>query len=71
MLYYPWYNEQADLLGSYSTYEEHYRHVHSGVVANESKYSQAVVDDVDIDEDGPPEHLWNYIAPSTEADHSH
>ena len=40
-------------------------HVHSTVVANESKYSQADVD-VDIDEDGPPEHLWNYIAPSTE-----
>ena len=25
MLYYPWYNERTDLLGSYSTYEEHYR----------------------------------------------
>ena len=24
-LYYPWYNEDADLLGGYSTYEEHYR----------------------------------------------
>jgi hypothetical protein len=73
MLYYPWYNEQADLLGGYSTYEEYYRHVHSTVVANESKYSQADVDDVDIDEDGPPEHLWSYIAPSTQkrADHSH
>ena len=70
MLYYPWYNEQTYLLGSYSTYEEHYRHVHSTVVANESKYSQADVDDVDIDEDGPPEHLWNYIAPSTEESRS-
>ena len=29
MLYYPWYNEQADLLGGYLTYEEHYQHVHS------------------------------------------
>ena len=66
MLYYPWYNEQTDLLGGYSTYEEYYRHVHSTVVANESKYSQADIDDVDIDEDGPPEHLWSYIAPSTE-----
>ena len=47
MLYYPWYNEQADLIGGYSTYEEHYRHVHPTVVANESKYSQT---DVDIDE---------------------
>ena len=31
MLYYPWYDEQADLLGSYSTYEEHYRHVYDVV----------------------------------------
>ena len=23
MLYYPWYDEQADLLGGYSTHEEH------------------------------------------------
>ena len=72
MLYYPWYNEQTDLLGGYSTYEEHYRHVHSTVVANESKYSQADVDDVDTDENGPPEHLWGYIAPpQKKAGHSY
>ena len=34
MLYYPWYDEQRDLLGSYSTYEEHYRHVHDVVQIN-------------------------------------
>ena len=49
MLYYPWYDEQADLLGGYSTYEEHYRHVHSTALTNESKYSQADTDDVDIE----------------------
>ena len=27
MLYFPWYNEQTDLLGGYSTYEQHYNHV--------------------------------------------
>ena len=70
MLFYPWYDEQADLLGGYSTYEEHYRHVRSTVLANERKYSQADIDDVDIDEDGPPEHLWSYIAPSTEESRS-
>ena len=74
MLYHPWYDEQADLLGDllggYSTYEEHYRHVHSTVVANESKYSQADIEDVDIDENGPPEHLWSQIAPSTEESRS-
>ena len=40
--------------------------MHPTVVANESMYSQADVDDVDIDENGPPEHVWGYIAPSTE-----
>ena len=24
------------------------------------------IEDVDVDEDGPPEHLWSNIAPSTE-----
>ena len=43
MLYYPCYNEVQDLLGSYSTYEVHYQHVHSIVLNNESKYSQADV----------------------------
>ena len=37
MLYYPWYDEHADLLGEYDTYEEHYTHVKSVVLANESK----------------------------------
>ena len=69
MLYYPWYNEQTDLLGGYSTYEEHYRHVHSTVVANESKYSQADVDDVNIDEDGPPGVTLH--PPQKKADHNH
>ena len=66
MLYYPWYDEQTDLLGGYSSYEEHYRNVHSTVLTNEQKYSQSSVDDIDIDEDGPPEHLWSQIAPSAE-----
>ena len=66
MLYFPWYNEQTDLLGGYLTYEQHYNHVKSLVIANENKYSQTDVDNVDIDEDGPPEHLWSQIAPSTE-----
>ena len=66
MLYFPWYNEQTDLLSGYSTYEEHYNHVKSIVLANENKYSQTDVDSVDIEEDGPPEHLWSQIAPTTE-----
>ena len=34
--------------------------------ANESKYTKADIEDVDIDEYGPPEHMWSNIAPSTE-----
>ena len=37
---------------------------------NERKYSQTDVDDVDIDENCPPEHLWNLIVPSTEESRS-
>ena len=68
MLYYPWYNEQADILGGYSTYEEHYRHICNIVHTNESKEN---VEDIEIDEDGPPEHLWDNIAPSTEESRLH
>ena len=66
MLYYPWYNEDTDLLGGYETYEQHYQHVQSIVQANEKKYCNEEVDNVDLDENGPPEHLWSQIAPSTE-----
>ena len=66
MLYYPWYNEHVDLLGGYATYQEHYRHVQSIVQAHEQKYCHDEVDNVNLDENGPPEHLWTQIAPSTE-----
>ena len=66
MLYFPWFNEDTDLLGRYSTYEEHYRHVYDVVVANESRYSLTDVEDIDVDEAGPPEHVWADIAPNTE-----
>ena len=71
MLYYPWYNENTDLLGGYSTYEEHYHHVHAIILANESKYSQSTVEDMQLDEDGPPEHVWSQIAPNTEQIRAH
>ena len=66
MLYYPWCNEQTDLLGGYETYEAHYRHVQAIVHTNEQKYCNSEVDNVNIDENGPPEHLWSQIAPNTE-----
>ena len=71
MLYYPWYDEHSDLLGDYSIYEEHYRHVCHVAHANECKYTHANVEDIDIDEDGPPENLWSSIAPSTEESRMH
>lgn len=67
MLYFPWYNEDTDLLGGYASYNN----VHPIVLANESKYSQADVDNIEADENGPPEHLWSEIAPSTEESRSH
>ena len=70
MLYYPWFVEDVDLLGGFSSYEEHYHHVHSIVIASERKYSQTDVEDMEIDEDGPPEHLWANIAPCTEESRS-
>ena len=70
MLYYPWYDEHSDLLGGYETYEQHYTHVKSIVLANESKYTHTSIEDIEVDEDGPPEHLWSLIAPSTEASRS-
>ena len=71
MLYYPWFDEQSDLLGGYPSYEAHYRHVCDTVLTNESKYTKEDVDEVDVDENGPPEHLWNSIAPSTEEHRLH
>ena len=71
MLYYPWFDEQADLLGGYPSYEAHYRHVCDTVLTNESKYTKEAIDELDVYEEGPPEHLWNNIAPSTEEHRLH
>ena len=60
-----------DLLGGFETFEEHYNRVKRIVLANEDKYTEADIDDIDVDEDGPPEHLWSDIAPSTEESRSH
>ena len=46
--------------------KHHYSHVKPIVQTNETKYTKAEIDDIEVDEDGPPEHLWNSIAPSTE-----
>lgn len=66
MPHYPWFDEQADLLGGYPSYEAHYRHVCHTVLTNESKYAKTAVDEINFDKDGSPKHLWNSIVPSTE-----
>ena len=71
MLYYPWYNESTDLLGGFESYEEHYNNVHSQIIENETKYSEADIEDINIDNDGPPQHVWDDLAPSTEHNRGH
>ena len=66
LLYFPWYDEQRDLLGGYSSYEEHYQHVQRIVIDNESKYTQDNIDDIEFDENQNPEHAWNQLAPSNQ-----
>ena len=66
ILYYPWYNEDDDLLAGYSSYQEHYNNVRSTIYENESKYTCNCVHNYDYNSDGPSEHLWDAIAPSTE-----
>ncbi len=53
MLYYPWCDEDIDLLAGHST---------AVVASNESKYTLENVDAIDVDEDSRPEHAWCQIA---------
>lgn len=66
MLYYPWRDENRDLISTFATYEEHYNNVQTLVLGNETKYNLTSDEFVQYDEEGPPEHLWADIAPSTE-----
>ena len=66
MLYYPWYDEDTDVLGDYASFAEHYDIVKRIVVDNEQKYTAEEVDDMSVDEDSRPEHAWCQIAPCTE-----
>ena len=64
-------SKQILLLGGYPTHEAHYRHDSDNVHCNESKYTKEDIDDVEVDENGPPEHLWHSIATSTEEHRLH
>ena len=65
MLYFPWFDESTDLLGRYSTCEEHHNHVKHIVIGNELKYTQAML--LLRKYMNLPEHVWNLIAPNTES----
>ena len=51
-------DEQADLLGGYPSYEAHYRYC---VYQSVKVHYREDVDSIDVDENGPPEHLWDNI----------
>ena len=67
MLYYPWYNEDTDIMGEFDSYVENYETVKDVVCENESKFTAEEVDNVGVDEDSRPEHAWCQLAPNTEA----
>ena len=67
MLYYPWCDEEKDLLGGCASYAEHYEQVRAVVIENENKYTNEDIENVNVDDDNRPEHAWCQIAPSTEA----
>ncbi len=67
MLYKPWQNEDTDLRHDAMSFQESYHLVEDTVEANRKKYTQnaEAVDQAmaDLDRNGPPEHIWDQIAP--------
>ena len=55
MLYYPWYDEQREVLGGYDNYDQHYQHVQAIVPTNEQQYCHDGVHIVDSIQDEPVE----------------
>ena len=48
MLYYPWYDEESDLLGGCASYAEHYELVRAVVIENENKYTDELTISVSV-----------------------
>ena len=42
MLFVPWRNEQKDLLGSFNTFEAHYKYVQTSLIPKINKYEHHV-----------------------------
>ena len=70
MLYLPWRNEELDLFCGFDNYQSHYDVVSVEVTVNKQKFSENVdiVDQAieDNEKNGPPEHVWNLVAPGAE-----
>ena len=70
LLFLPWRNEAPDMLAGYETYCEHY-HSEREVIEMKEKMIMTNADIVDeavekYQEQGPPTHVWDEIAPETE-----
>ena len=67
IMYFPWRNEDSDFLEGHPSYKEHYDIVQRVILDNESKYTLTDVENIEADLDNTPQHAWNLLAPSTEA----
>ena len=65
IMYFPWRNEDSDLLG-HPSYNKYYDIVQR-VILDESKYTLTDVENIEADLDNTAQHAWNLLAPSTEA----
>ena len=67
MLYLPWRNENADLLGGYPDFRSYYEDKCDDILANEQKFSHnaTLINDAmdDLTQHGPPQHAWDQVAP--------
>ena len=67
MLYMPWRNEATDILGGYATFHSRYEDNRKDILVVEQQYSKnaSIIGDAmdDLNEHGPPEHVWNMVAP--------
>ena len=69
MLYLPWRDDASDLLGRYPYYYSHYQSCEDILLENEKKYT-TYIDLTEylqqLNESGPPQHMWETIAPTFE-----
>ena len=71
MLYLPWRSENTDLLKHHLSHQAHYESVAVDIFENEAKFTKNA-DQVEmavelLGKQGPPEHVWDGLAPSTES----